>query len=190
MLNKEKINNFLVIIEHHLKQSVKRIMRFNLSDPSHQNLYSGVSISDYSKVVIGERVSFGGQVRIFNTSFVRIGNDCMIAYGVQIITPTHDYENNPIWKQRVDRPVEIGNHVWIGTNAIILPGVRIGDYAVIGAGAVISAHVPERAVVVGNPARIVKIREISAFDDNCVFPGVAIEKGFLSDTKVTKNNEK
>ena len=52
-------------------------------------------------------------------------------------------------------PVTIGRNVWIGTRAIILPGVTIGDHSVIGAGAVVSRDVPDRAVVVGSPARIV-----------------------------------
>ncbi|MBF9233507.1 CatB-related O-acetyltransferase [Microvirga sp. BT350] len=53
---------------------------------------------------------------------------------------------------------EIGNDVWVGMRAIILPGVKIGNGAIIGAGAVVSKDVPDYAVVVGNPARIVKYR--------------------------------
>jgi acetyltransferase-like isoleucine patch superfamily enzyme len=146
----------------------------------------GVTILTPELIEIGERVSFGGQVRIFNTEFVKIGHDCMIAFGSQIITATHDHCNHPMWKHRVDRPVEIGNHVWIGTNSIILPGVKIGDYAVIGAGAVITAHVPEKAIVGGNPARIIGFRQLPEFDASCVYPGVVLKKGFFPGNKITK----
>jgi len=56
-------------------------------------------------------------------------------------------------------PVIIGDDVWIGCNVVILPGTTIGSHAVIGAGAVVTKDIPEYAVVVGNPARIVKFRE-------------------------------
>ncbi len=55
-------------------------------------------------------------------------------------------------------PVKIGNDVWIGTRAIILSGVTIGDGAVVGAGAVVSCDVPPYAIVVGNPARVARLR--------------------------------
>ena len=57
-----------------------------------------------------------------------------------------------------DKPIRIGNDVWIGTRVIVLPGVRIGDHSVIGAGAVVTKDVPEWAVVGGCPARILKMR--------------------------------
>ncbi len=60
--------------------------------------------------------------------------------------------------------VVIGNDVWIGANAIILPGVNIGDGAVIGAGTVVTKDVPPYAIVGGNPARVIKYR----FDENTI----------------------
>jgi acetyltransferase-like isoleucine patch superfamily enzyme len=151
-----------------------------------QNGIPGVVVSNPENLVIGERVSFGGQVRIFNTATVKIGNDCMIAYGTQFITSTHDTFNHPMSKQRIDRPIEVGNHVWIGTNAIILPGVKIGNFAVIGAGAVITSHVPETAIVAGNPARIIAYRDIKVFDSETTNLDPIVNKGFLPDNKITK----
>lgn len=57
------------------------------------------------------------------------------------------------------RPIEIGNDVWIGSRVIILGGVKIGNGAVIGAGAVVTHDIPSNAVVGGNPAKIIKMRE-------------------------------
>lgn len=56
------------------------------------------------------------------------------------------------------KPIKIGNDVWIGTRVIILPDVVIGDGSIIGAGAVVTHSVPEKAVVGGNPAKIIKYR--------------------------------
>jgi acetyltransferase-like isoleucine patch superfamily enzyme len=87
----------------------------------------------------------------------------MIALNVVIHTSTHDYKDHPMWRKRVDRPVKIGSHVWIGACAIILPGVIIDDHAVVGAGSVVTANVPCGAIVVGNPALIVRYREPASY---------------------------
>ena len=54
------------------------------------------------------------------------------------------------------KPIKIGNGVWVGAGAIILPGVTIGDHSVIGAGAVVNRDIPANCVAVGNPARVIK----------------------------------
>lgn len=56
----------------------------------------------------------------------------------------------------VSRPIVLGNNVWIGAGAIVLPGVTVGDNSIIGAGAVVTRDVPANAVAVGNPARVVR----------------------------------
>jgi virginiamycin A acetyltransferase len=102
----------------------------------------------------------------------KIGRYSSIAYGVRIVNHNHPLafkgtsglffnpELGLCDRWLVERnPLEIGNDVWIGVNAVIMPEVsRIGDGAVIGAGAVVSRDVPPYAVVLGNPARVVKHR--------------------------------
>lgn len=122
--------------------------------------YAGTTlIEDNDFVSIGDRVSFGGNVLLYGTAPIEIGDNTMIAYHVIFHTSTHDYTDHPMWTKRIDRPIKVGKHVWIGTGAIILPGVIIGDYAVVAAGSVVNANVPEGAIVGGNPARILKYRE-------------------------------
>jgi chloramphenicol O-acetyltransferase type B len=58
----------------------------------------------------------------------------------------------------VGAPVTIGNDVWIGARVIVLPGVQIGDQAIVGAGAVVTKDVEPLAIVAGNPARVIRLR--------------------------------
>ena len=81
---------------------------------------------------------------------------------VVIWTTNHRFDriDIPIMQQgnRPSAPVWIGDDVWIGTRVIILPGVKVGNHAVIGAGAVVAKDVPPWAVVAGNPAEIIRYR--------------------------------
>lgn len=57
------------------------------------------------------------------------------------------------------KDISVGSHVWFGHRVIVLPGVSIGDHAIVGAGAVVSKDIPDYGVAVGNPAKVVKIRD-------------------------------
>ena len=86
---------------------------------------------------------------------VHIGERTQIGPAVQILAA--DHPRDPARRAtglEFGRPVHIGSNVWIGAGALILPGVTIGDDALIGAGSVVTRDVPEGATVVGNPARI------------------------------------
>lgn len=115
--------------------------------------------------VYGENIHLGNNVFInLNCMFidnhrVEIGDHVMLGPNVQIYTAAHPLDaesRNQGWE--VTKPVTIGNNVWIAGSAILLPGVTIGENSVVGAGAVVTKHVPSSVVVAGNPARI--IREI------------------------------
>lgn len=92
---------------------------------------------------------------------VSIGNDVLIGPRVIIHSLNHVYsdKNRLIRLQgHVTRPVVIEDDVWIGGGSVVVPGVRIGRGAVVGAGSVVCGDVPAFGVVVGNPARVVKMR--------------------------------
>lgn len=120
-------------------------------------------IGDIHLISIGENVSFGGEVILYANALIEIGDNTMVAYNVIFHTSTHDYNDHPMWLKRIDRPIKVGKHVWIGTGVIILPGVIIGNYAVIAAGSVVNANIPEGAIVAGNPARIIRYRDKSSY---------------------------
>ena len=88
---------------------------------------------------------------------IEIGDGCQIGPHVQILTADHPRDA----AQRREgfesgKPIKVGANVWIGGGAILLPGIRIGNDAIIGAGSVVTRDVPAGATVSGNPARAVK----------------------------------
>lgn len=86
---------------------------------------------------------------------IQIGKDCLIGPGVKIISANHKVINQSReWVN--EEPIVIGDHCWIGANAVILPGVKIGNETVIGAGSIVTRNFPSKVVVVGNPGRIIK----------------------------------
>lgn len=94
---------------------------------------------------------------------VIIGDNVMIAPDCVIYVRNHESSrlDIPMCKQgsTEERPVVIGNDVWIGGRVIILPGVKIGDGAIVGAGSVVTRDVSEYDIVAGNPARVIKNRK-------------------------------
>jgi len=108
---------------------------------------------------IGDHVYLNYLCTILDNNEVHIGHYVMIGPAVQIYTAAHLLQAEPrIQGWEVAKPIVIEDNVWIGGGAILLPGVRIGRNAVVGAGAVVPRSVPANTVVAGNPARV--IREI------------------------------
>jgi maltose O-acetyltransferase len=108
---------------------------------------------------IGDHVFLNVLCTILDCNEVRIGHHVMIGPGVQIYTAAHHLQAEPRNRGlEVAKPIAIEDNVWIGGAAVLLPGVRIGRNAVVGAGAVVSRSVAANTVVAGNPARV--IREI------------------------------
>jgi acetyltransferase-like isoleucine patch superfamily enzyme len=108
------------------------------------------------QVEIGNNVSISAFFQLHGMGNVRIGNRVMIASHVAITSLTHDHSAPLMYATGIKRPVVIEDEVWIGTHAVILPGVTIGQGAVVGAGSVVTRDVPANAVVAGVPARIIQ----------------------------------
>ena len=82
----------------------------------------------------------------------------MFANNVTVATATHDYTVDPMNSRITTKPVKVNDNVWIGIGAVILPGVTIGEGAVIGAMSLVTKDIPARAIATGVPARVVKFR--------------------------------
>lgn len=137
---------------------IKSASKFIIGIGQKSNIEKGASITELTK--IGDRSGVS-----FNSCFqgkVTIGNDVMMGPECIIYTRNHKFSelDKPMNKQGFAdmKEVIIGNDVWIGGRVIILPGVKIGDGAIVGAGAVVTKDVPPYAIVGGNPAKILKYR--------------------------------
>ncbi|MDD7688944.1 MAG: acyltransferase [Clostridiales bacterium] len=114
-----------------------------------------------AKVSLGSRSGIGINARI-NGRCV-IGNDVMMGTDCVIITRSHRHDRTdiPMMDQgfEEERPVFVGNDVWLGDRVIILPGVHIGDGCIIGAGSVVTRDIPPYSVAAGIPAKVIKDRK-------------------------------
>lgn len=106
---------------------------------------------------IGDYVYLNHSCTIIDNNEVRIGDHVMIGPCVQIYTAAHPLQAEPrIQGWEIAKTIVIEENVWLGGAAIILPGVKIGRNAVVGAGAVVTRNVPANTIVVGNPASVIK----------------------------------
>lgn len=112
------------------------------------------------KVTIGENSGIGSKCELLGE--VHIGDNVLMGPEVVFYTINHMFcdKNKIILAQgrEKEKPIYIGNDVWIGRRAMIMPGVKVGNGAVIAAGAVVTKDVPEYAVVGGVPAKVIKHR--------------------------------
>jgi UDP-2-acetamido-3-amino-2,3-dideoxy-glucuronate N-acetyltransferase len=122
------------------------------------NCSIGERCTVHSHVWIGNNVVVGDDCKIQAFSFlpdgVELGDHVFI--GPRVTFTNDKYPPSPEW-----RPTVVGDWVSIGAGAVILPGIKIGAHAMIGAGAVVTKDVPIGAVVVGNPATIIKYRAVA-----------------------------
>ncbi|WP_445632297.1 sugar O-acetyltransferase [Nostoc sp. DSM 114161] len=113
---------------------------------------------DYgSNIFAGDKLYLNYGCVILDCNTVRIGDNVLCAPYVQIYTAYHPTEPEiRLSGRELAAPINIGNNVWIGGNAIICPGVTIGDNTTIGAGSVVTKNIPENVIAAGNPCRVIR----------------------------------
>ena len=124
----------------------------------------GVQFSSPENVTLGNHVWIGHNVKIDGRGTVNISAGCIIARDTEIISSNHYFQGDdlmeiPYDKRFLSKPISIEENVWIGIRTVILPGVTIGEGAVIGACSVVTKDVPPLAIVGGNPAKVIRYRE-------------------------------
>jgi maltose O-acetyltransferase len=113
---------------------------------------------DYGyQITVGARTFINYGAVLLDVAPITIGEDGQFGPNVQLLTPTHPLDPE-LRRQKWEaaEPIVIGDNVWLGGGAIVLPGITIGDNTVVGAGAVVTKDLPANVVAVGNPARIIR----------------------------------
>ncbi len=115
-------------------------------------------VCDYGyNIEIGENFYANHNLVILDANKVKFGDNVFIAPNCGFYTAGHpinaDMRNEGL---EYAKPIEIGNDVWIGGNVVVLPGVKIGNNVVIGAGSIVNKDIPSNSVAVGNPCRVIK----------------------------------
>ncbi|MGI9544564.1 MAG: acyltransferase [Cyclobacteriaceae bacterium] len=119
------------------------------------------SCNKQAQISIGANTTVGYHTYIFASNRIEIGDNCLIAPFVYLVDSDHGIERNQLINKQpnITAPILVGNDVWISTGAKVLKGVRIGDGAVIAAGALVNEDVSPYTIVAGTPAKTVGTRK-------------------------------
>lgn len=132
------------------------------------NLKVNYQSSVTNNTVLGSNVNFNGMI-ISGGGKVTIGDNFHSGNECLIISQNHNYDSGRTipydYDDYIIKDVEIGDNVWFGSRVIILPGVKIGEGAIIQAGSVVSKNIPKYAIAGGNPAKVFKYRDIDHYEE-------------------------
>lgn len=144
------------VIHSSVRMDTPPYRKFSLGDYSVIESFACIN-NAVGDIIIGNYTRIGLHNTIIGP--VTIGHHVNLAQGITVTALNHKFENPDI---RIDeqgvstKPVVIGNDIWVGANAVILPGVTIGDHSVIAAGAIVTKDVPPHSLVAGVPAKVIK----------------------------------
>ena len=149
-----KQQNGLTLAEQAQKQEIMRELFGSVGS----NPFVGDNFHcDFGKnIFMGDNFHADYNCTMLDLAEIRIGNNCLIGPDVGLYTAGHRLEPERRSADVYGLPITIGNDVWIGGHSTILPGVTIGDGAIIAAGSVVTKDVPPRSLVAGNPAKVKK----------------------------------
>lgn len=144
------------VIHSSVRMDTPPYRKFSLGDYSVIESFACIN-NAVGDIIIGNYTRIGLHNTIIGP--VTIGHHVNLAQGITVTALNHKFKNPDI---RIDeqgvstKPVVIGNDIWVGANAVILPGITIGDHSVIAAGAIVTKDVPPHSLVAGVPAKVIK----------------------------------
>lgn len=124
-------------------------------------IHPSVLIRNPESISIGDNTNINHGCELHGRGGLIIGSNTLLAYNIMIFTDTRVFRTEALLKsvrERLSKPVVIGDDVWIGANVLIMGDVQISDHSVIAAGSVVSKDVPPWAIAAGNPARVIGYR--------------------------------
>lgn len=160
-----KLTELLFRLNHTMPMSeeygavLKEIFGENIGEGSYIAAPLNGAVVDNMK--IGRNVFINSNLLAMARGGITIEDNVQIAGNVSLLTNNHDPYNRMLLPCK---PILIKRGAWIGANAVILPGISIGKHSIVGAGSVVTKDVPDYAVVVGNPARVIKTLDADRFE--------------------------
>ncbi|MBQ9025324.1 MAG: hypothetical protein IJ104_02940 [Methanobrevibacter sp.] len=165
MIEAGKMAEIVFKLNHTLPNSdeynllLKELLGDNLGENS--TIIAPIAGAAFDHIKIGDNVFINSNSLLMARGGITIEDEVMLAANVQLLSNNHDeYDRHVL----ICKPILIKKGAWIGAGASILPGVTVGKYAIVGAGAIVTKDVPDYAVVVGSPARVVKTLDKEKFD--------------------------
>lgn len=155
-----RINHTLPFTEEYT-DLLKELFGQNLGENS--SIAPPLSGACISSMKIGKNVIINSNLLAMARGGITIEDNVMIAANVQLLSNNHDPYD--LWIL-TSKPILIKEFAWIGAGATILPGISIGRHSIVGASSVVTKDVPDYAVVVGNPAKIIKMLDEKRFKEN------------------------
>jgi putative colanic acid biosynthesis acetyltransferase WcaF len=144
------------LLHNKLRILVLRLFGAKIAESCH--VYGSVKVYAPWRLTLGSWVCIGPRVEIYNKADVRIGSHVVVSQDAYLCTASHDV--NSLRMDLVIASVTIGSNAWLAAKSAVLPGVTVGEGAVVGACAVVAKDVPPWSVAVGNPAAVVRCRRV------------------------------
>ena len=145
---------------YHEPEDLRALFSKLIGKPVHESftLFPPFTTDCGKNITIGKNVFINSGCRFQDHGGITIGDGTLIGHNMVLATLNHDFDPEKR-STNLPAPISIGANVWIGSSVTVLPGVTIGDNAIIAAGAVVTKDVPENVIVGGVPARVIKTLE-------------------------------
>lgn len=167
----KKITHINIAVADYIKRRWQRKItsRFKFCGRN-VDIKKDIKVSSMNNFSLGNHCWIGEGFYAKAEGGITIGSGTIISRNCEIWTSNHNYDSEdlnciPYDKKMVKKPVVIGENCWIGSGVTIIPGVTIGEGAVVGAGSVVTKDVPVGAVIGGNPAKVIKYRNMDKYNN-------------------------
>ena len=149
----KRLNSLPISEQEDILKTIKELFGSVGKNPS---ISAGFHCDLGYNIRVGDNFYAGYNCVMLDYAEIKIGDNCLIGPNVGIYTTGHNLDPVNRYKSGFAKPIKIGNNVWIGGNACIMPGVKIGDNSVIGAGSVVTKDIPSGVIAAGNPCKVIR----------------------------------